>query len=57
MVKFEIYKDQNGGWSWRLRAANGEIVCWGESYTLKQGAANAVNWVKANAAYAPVYEL
>lgn len=25
-MKYEIYQDKQGGWRWRLTAANGEIV-------------------------------
>lgn len=57
MVRFEIYKDQAGLFRWRLIAANGEIVCWGESYTTKQGALNSLNWVKRWAASAPIRDL
>lgn len=30
-----IYQDTQGGWRWRLRSPNGEIVADGESYTRK----------------------
>jgi hypothetical protein len=32
-LKFEIYKDGQGGFRWRLKAANGEKIATGESYT------------------------
>ncbi|NQU09279.1 DUF1508 domain-containing protein [bacterium] len=33
-AEIEIYKDRAGGWRWRLKAGNGEIIAdSGESYT------------------------
>jgi len=54
---YEIYKDARGGYRWRLKGGNGEIVASGESYTTKANAQNAVAWVRANAAAAPVRDL
>lgn len=33
-----VYKDDAGGWRWRMRAANGEIVAGSESYTRRYDA-------------------
>lgn len=30
--KFEIYEDKSGGFRFRLKASNGEVVATGESY-------------------------
>ncbi len=57
MIRFEIYRDRVGWFRWRLVAANGEPVCWGESYTAKQGALNSINWVKRWAISAPIRDL
>lgn len=57
MVKFEIYFGQDEVWHWRLKATNGEIVCWSEGYASKQGAITSVNWVKTNAPYARIIEV
>jgi len=57
VVKFEVYQGKDNLYYWRLKAANGEIVSWGEGYSTKQGALDAVNWVKKNAPTAPVYEI
>jgi uncharacterized protein YegP (UPF0339 family) len=57
MIKYEIYYAQDKNWHWRLRAANGEIVCWSEGYVSKENARNSINWVKAYAASAPIYEI
>ena len=32
--KFEVYKDKKGEFRFRLKAANGEIIATGESYTI-----------------------
>jgi len=55
MVKYEIYYGNDYQYHWRLKAANGEIVCWSEGYASHQNAVNSVNWVKGWAANAPVY--
>lgn len=58
MIRYQIYRDQNGGYRWRLIAANNEIVSVSsESYQTKQGAINSANWVKVNASWAPIYDL
>jgi len=57
MAKFEIYKDADGLYRWRLKAANGEKVCWGEAYSSKQAAIDSINWVKKNAPDATVEDL
>ena len=57
MIKFEIYYGNDSTYHWRLRAANGEIVCWSEGYNSKQGAINSANWVKINAPNAPIVEI
>jgi uncharacterized protein YegP (UPF0339 family) len=53
-AKFEVYEDKSGGWRWRLKAANGEIVASGESYTSRSGATAGVDAVKRAAAEATI---
>ena len=53
-AKFEVYKDAKGEFRFRLKAANGEIVATGESYTSKSGVLNGVDAVKRAAAAAAV---
>lgn len=36
--KFEVYQDKSGGYRFRLKAGNGEIVAVGESYSSKAAA-------------------
>ena len=49
MAQFEIYKDSQGEFRWRLRADNGEIIATGEGYTSKAGCLNGIESVKENA--------
>ncbi len=43
---------ETGGWYWRLRSRNGEIVCQSEGYSTKQGAKRAARRLAAIAALA-----
>jgi uncharacterized protein YegP (UPF0339 family) len=47
--KFEVYKDKSGGFRFRLKAGNGEVVASSESYKTKAGALGGVESVKKNA--------
>ncbi len=53
---FEWYKDKNGKFRFRLKAANGEIIAVSEAYSSKDGAVNGIESVKKNAAMAKVVE-
>lgn len=53
---FEIYKDSSGGFRFRLRARNGEIVAQGESYASKDGAREGCEAVQRAAAGASIEE-
>lgn len=44
-MKFEMYRDPNGQYRWRLKAANGEIIAQGESYINRQDCIDAVRLV------------
>lgn len=44
-MKFELYKDGQGFWRWRLKAANGEIIASGEGYRNRADAVTVVNLV------------
>jgi uncharacterized protein YegP (UPF0339 family) len=54
---FEILRATGGGYFWRLKAANGEILCHSEVYTAKQPAVNGIDAVKRIAATAPVKDV
>lgn len=57
MPKFEIYLDRAGGYRWRLKARNGEIVAISESYTRKETAINSARLVQKLAPVAVIIEL
>jgi len=42
---FEIENAQGGGYFWRLRARNGQILCHSEVYTSKAAALNGIDAV------------
>jgi uncharacterized protein YegP (UPF0339 family) len=47
--KFEVYKDKSGGYRFRLKAGNGEVIATSESYKSKASALTGVESVKKNA--------
>jgi uncharacterized protein YegP (UPF0339 family) len=47
--KYEIYKDSSGGFRFRLKAGNGEVIATGESYSTKAAAQKGIESVKNNA--------
>ena len=54
--KFELYQDKSGGYRFRLKATNGEIIGVSESYTTLASCKNGVESVKKNAPDAEVVE-
>ena len=57
MAKFEVYQDRAGGYRWRLKAGNGEIVAVSESYTRKASAISSAQNVKYWAGGASIVDL
>jgi uncharacterized protein len=54
-MQFELYRDGNGEWRWRLKAANGQVVATsGEGYVARSDAEHGIELVKRNAASAPI---
>jgi uncharacterized protein YegP (UPF0339 family) len=53
-MKFEIYIGKDNFYHWRLKAANGEIVCWSEGYSSLENAKKSVSWTRLNAPRAPL---
>lgn len=47
--KFEMYMDKSGGFRFRLKASNGEIIAVSESYKSKAGCKNGIDSVRRNA--------
>ncbi len=52
--KFEVYKDKSGGFRFRLKAGNGEIIATGESYKAKASCLNGIDSIRRNAPDSPV---
>lgn len=46
--KFEVYLDKRGGYRFRLKARNGQIIAVSDSYTARAGYLNGIESVKAN---------
>ncbi|WP_144876870.1 DUF1508 domain-containing protein [Microbacterium sp. 1.5R] len=47
--KFELYADRSGGYRFRLKAGNGEVIATSESYTSKSAALNGIDSVRHHA--------
>ncbi|WP_433014640.1 YegP family protein [Kribbella sp. CA-294648] len=52
--KFELYEDKSGGFRFRLKAGNGEVIASSESYQTKAGALGGIESIKKNAGDADV---
>ncbi|CAN7221158.1 YegP family protein [Microbacterium foliorum] len=55
--KFELYADRSGGYRFRLKAGNGEVIATSESYTTKAAAKKGIESVKTNAPGAEVVDV
>jgi len=55
--KFEVYKDTQGQFRFRLIAPNGETIATGEGYVAKAGCMNGIESVKKNAPKAEIVDL
>jgi uncharacterized protein YegP (UPF0339 family) len=51
---FELYEDKSGGFRFRLKAGNGEVIAVSESYATKASALNGIASVQKNAPTATV---
>jgi uncharacterized protein YegP (UPF0339 family) len=54
MPKFEVYSDEIGGYHFRLRARNGQIIAVSQSYKSKEGCLKGIKSVKLNASSARI---
>lgn len=46
---YEVYKDANGEWRWRLRAANNQVIATsGEGYANRADCLTAIDLVKSS---------
>ena len=48
--KFEVYTDRKGEFRFRLKAANGQIICTGEGYKAKKSCLNGIASIRKNSA-------
>lgn len=56
-MRFELYKDHNGEWRWRLRTTNGNVVAdSAEGYRRRQDCERGIAIVKS-AADAPIVDM
>ncbi|MHB8103559.1 MAG: YegP family protein [Methanosarcina sp.] len=54
MPKFEVYSDEMGGYHFRLRARNGQIIAVSQCYKSKEGCLKGIKSVKLNASGARI---
>jgi uncharacterized protein YegP (UPF0339 family) len=55
--EFEVSRDKNGKFRFRLKAPNGEIIATNEAYETKQGCENGIASVKTNAPKARIVHI
>jgi uncharacterized protein YegP (UPF0339 family) len=55
--KFEVFEDGSGGYRFRLKAQNGEVIATSESYSRKEAALTGIDSIRQNAADANVEDL
>ncbi len=53
-VSFELYNDRSGGFRWRLKSRDGEVLATSDWCTSKKGAQNGIDSLQKNAASATV---
>lgn len=56
-ASFEVYEDKKGGFRFRLKASNGEIIGQGESYNARSGCMKGIESIKKNAVDSKIVEL
>jgi uncharacterized protein YegP (UPF0339 family) len=47
--KFELYRDTNNEFRFRLKAGNGQTIATGEGYTTKKACLNGIESIRKNA--------
>ena len=47
--KYEVYADKSGGYQFRLKANNGEVIATSDSYKTKAAALKGIESVKSHA--------
>lgn len=54
---FQIFQGVNGQWYWHLRAANHEIIAYGEGYINREDCVHAVNLVMDTTHKTPFHQV
>lgn len=55
-AKFEVFKGKAGDFRFRLKAANGKVICQGQGYKTKNACLKGIESIKTNAVDAAVVE-
>lgn len=55
--KFQVFKGEDEQYYFRLKAANGEIICQSQGYTTKQSCIGGIEAIKTVASHSPIEEL
>jgi uncharacterized protein YegP (UPF0339 family) len=55
-AKFEIFKGKGGDFRFRLKAANGKVICHGQGYKSKDACMKGIESIKKNAKGAAVVQ-
>lgn len=55
-AKFEVFKGTSGDFRFRLKAANGKVICQGQGYKSKEACLKGIESIKKNAEGAAVVE-
>lgn len=55
--KFQIYRDKQGQYRFRLLAANSQVIATGQGYKAKKSCLAGIESVKKNAPTAPIEEV
>jgi uncharacterized protein YegP (UPF0339 family) len=56
-MRFELYRDSAGGWRWRLRSQNGNVVAdSAEAYVRREDCEHGIDLLKGSAT-APIVDM
>jgi uncharacterized protein len=57
MMKFEVFRGENGQYFFHIKGGNGQRVAQSEGYSRKESAMGTIESIKKEAATAPVHDL
>ena len=55
-AKFEVFKGKSGDFRFRLKAANGKVICQGQGYKSKDACMKGIDSIRKNAKGATVVQ-